>query len=460
MRYLLTYILVLFALSACVDDEVGSFVPSQIIATSNAPDGSFSLGSVLAGNGTSTKTMMLYNRGEKAVEFDSLVLRRAQYFRINVDGMPANVGADQRFIDPAFLHIQKGDSMYVLVDGIFPLHVGTGVRTYRDTIDIYGDGLSRHIALSATVIPVQQVRDLVITEDVTWGGDEPARQVFGQLTIAKGATLNITDSMTLYMHSGSGIVVDGTLNMSGQSYQQPVTLCGDRLDSLFVNLAYRDMPSQWGGIVNRGSIVASNARVLGMTDGVRIQENSILDCTACVISNSDSLLINARQANVSLTNCLVTNGAMGLFRAEDSNVNLTYCTFANYCYWYATTQPDVELVITKEKNKGTKEQNKGLPEAILTNTLIYGRWVNPSIQINDDVKFTPEVGEKWNVRMDSCRYDINPSYVLDDRKNYLLDAHVGDSSVCRKSALPLQVVNLDLEGKTRDPQHPTIGCYE
>lgn len=454
MQKLLTFILLLLTFAACVDDEVGGFVPSQITATTNAKDGSFCLGRVLAGNGTSTKTLMLYNKSDKAVEFDSLVLRRARYFRINVDGngVPAGNGNGQHFTNPAFLHIQKGDSMYILVDGIFPLHEGNKPRTYRDTIDIYGAGLTRQIALSATVIPVRQLRDSVITTDVTWGGEEAARHVFGQLTIAKGATLNITDSMTLYMHLGSGIVVDGALCINGHSYQQPVTLCGDRLDSLFVNLAYRDMPSQWGGIVNNGSIVACNARILGMTDGVRTTENTTIDCTSCVLSNSDSILVNAHQATVSLTNCLLTNGAMGLFRAEDSNVNLTYCTFANYCYWYATIRPDVEHVVTK--------QNNVLTQAILTNTLIYGRWVNPSIQINDEVRYSLELGERLNVKMDSCRYDINPSYILDDRKNYLLDAHVADTSVCRKSALPIKDITTDLEGKPRDTLNPTIGCYE
>lgn len=459
MQKLLIYIVAIVCLSACVDDEVGTFVPSQITATSNAKDGSFSLGRVLAGNGTSTKTLMLYNKGDKAVEFDSLVLRRAKYFRINVDGMgdaAYNVtGAGQHYTDPAFLHIQKGDSMYILVDGIFPLHEGNNPLVYRDTIDIYSAGLTRQIALSATALPVQQLRDSVITTDVIWSGAEAARQVFGQLTIAKGATLSIIDSMTVYMHLGSGIVVDGTLNINGHSYSQPVTLCGDRLDSLFVNLAYRDMPSQWGGIVNRGSIVADNARVLGMTDGVRTAENSTLDCTACVLSNSDSILFNARKANVSLTNCLLSNGAMGLFRAEDSNVNLTYCTFANYCYWYATTRPDVELVITPQNNQAATPV-----AACILNTLIYGRWVNPSIQINEEVKFSPEIGERFNIRMDSCRYDINPSYVLDDRKNYFLDAHVADSSVCLKSALPVPGILFDLEGTPRDPHHPTIGCFE
>jgi hypothetical protein len=49
----------------------------------------------------------------------------------------------------------------------------------------------------------------------------------------------------------------------------------------------------------------------------------------------------------------------------------------------------------------------------------------------------------------------DPQFVDPEKQDY----HVRATSPAARSGVPLQCVPADIDGKRRDPEHPTRGCY-
>lgn len=517
---ILSAILLLCVSAACSDDVLTDIAaqPSYELNDSSRND-TYNLGVLLTGHTTATQKLMLYNRNDGEIVLDAIKLRGgdSSIFRINVDGM-----AGTSFTNPDYLHIARGDSLFVLVEASF-----AGQQTERDVeredwLDIQCNGSLQSIRLAVTTRDIEELRNDTLQADTLWQQGGLDKLIYGPLCIPEGVTLSIGPGVTLYLHDHASIEVYGRLIIEG-TIEHPVTLLGDRTDKIFDNLYYRDMSAQWDGINYHPGSTGNRltyAEIKGMTTGITLRQDS---CNTSVIAdkpqgafvpddpkrylygpdfmaddgqqliirhstimNCDSSLISAHNANLIVENTLLMNSAGALLELAGGAYDVTHCTLANYNYWAAFSRCDVVLrnfdFETEEDSNEILRRPRPLLRCNFTNTLIYGNsGKDPNIDVGGYTRFVDDYGTPLDsiyfYRFDHCLlqsatgYDDedcisilwteDPLYQLIDRPNYICDPHLQPESPCIGRGEPRTTERLpfDRDGKPRVAT-PAIGCYE
>lgn len=523
VKHLLSFFFVLLLLGtvvACSDDILtdAAAQPSYELNDSTSPD-TYHLGVLLTGHTTATQKLMLYNRNKGEIVLDGISLRGgdSSIFRINVDGM-----AGTSFLNTDYLHIARGDSLFVLVEATFAGRQDERDVEREDWLDIRCNGLTRSIRLAVTTRDVEELHADTLRADTVWQTGGLDKLIYGALCIPQGVTLSIDPGVTLYLHDHASIEVYGCLKIQG-TQQQPVTLLGDRTDKIFDNLYYRDMSAQWGGInYYPGSVgnLLQYADVRGMTTGIVLTQDSCdtsfladrptepapeadpkryaygpdflsdpaqqLIIRHSSIRNSNYSLIAAHNSNMIIENSLLMNSSGAILELAGGAYDVTHCTLANYNYWAAFSQCDVVMRNYDIQSEPDAADELRLPRPLyrcnFTNTLIYGRsGFDPNIDANGFTCFVDDYGTLldsiYNYRFDHCLlqsssgYDDDdclsilwtddPLYQLVDMPNYVCDPHLQPESPCigRGEGRTVARLPFDLDGKAR-PSTPAIGCYE
>ena len=189
---------------------------------------------------SATKQVLLYNPNKEAVLIDRVWMNNGQWFKVNVDG-EANLSQLTQ------LQINGGDSIFIFV------HVGIDEQHQAQTVWVT-DSLHFHLANGSTATLAMEAYGQDITRirtqnrrsdytDYHFLNDKPyliydTMVVRGALTIDKGARL--------YMHKGAGLYALGDVTAKGE-LNEPIILCGDRLDNLFDSVPYRYAAGAWNG---------------------------------------------------------------------------------------------------------------------------------------------------------------------------------------------------------------------
>lgn len=514
LRSIIAFIIAtcLTALVGCTDDILTD-ASSQPVFDLGDSD-CFDMGVLLTGHTTATQKLMLYNRNAGEIALESLRLRGADssIFRINVDGM---AGTD--FMNPDFLHIAKGDSLYILVEATYKGQQQERDVEREDWLDIRCNGRQQSIRLKVTTRDVEELRADTIRQDTLWQQGGIDKLIYDHLVIAPGATLTVGPGVTMYMHDHATLQVYGTLRIEG-TLDQPVQLMGDRTDKIFDNLYYRDMSAQWGGIQfypgSQGNLL-QYAEVKGMTSGIELRQDSTatgfladhgdgqfypedpkryaygpdflsdaeqqLIIRNSLIMNSDSSLITAINANMIIENSCLMNSAGALLELAGGAYDITHCTLANYNFWAAFSRCDVVLRNYEETADGSRLP-RPLYRCNFTNSIIYGQNSrDPNVDANGYTQFVDEGGQLtdsiYYYRFDHCLlhstsgYDDedclsilwseDPLYQRVDMPNYTVDTHLQPESPCVGHGHPRAAVHLpaDRDGQPRAAQ-PALGCYE
>ncbi len=473
--FLLSFLVLVLALCSCHDEVLtgGDAQPSFELAEKDCYD----FGTLLTGSVSSTRKLIVHNANSGVLELQSIILRGGieSAFRINVDGMSGT-----SFSRSELLRMDRGDSLFVLMEVAAPVEQTEHEQLLQDYLDISCNGRTTSILLKATAMNVEQLHDSILTQNLRWDSSCHDKQIFGTLTIPQGVTLTIADSTRLFMHDKSRIDVYGSLVIEGSDLQ-PVTLIGDRTDKMFDNLYYRDMGGQWGGMYfHPGSTGNKLERVLmkGMSDGIRLHQDELIVRNATLM-NADSALIYAVNSQMTVENSLLMNSGGPLLELRGGNYDVTHCTLANYAFWTTIRGADLLLANYAEENKAI--EHCPLYHCQLTNTLIYGRsGKDPNVDLRYRSFTSPEgmvADSIFTYRFDHCLlhatggtddddfiatlWTEDPLYVLIDMPNYLCDPHLQPESPARSKGTPstLQYLPLDLDGKPRNAI-PSIGCYE
>lgn len=421
------------------------------------------MGQLLAGNSSPTYQLKLYNRNSKEIQLSSIVLRNAETsgFRMNVDGMNGS-----SFTQPDFLRIASGDSLFVFVEATFPQN-GNGVEQHKDYIDVLCNGRTSSVVLTAESKDVRKLTAYTITANETWSKAEEV-QIFDSLVIAKGVTLTLADSVTLYLHDKANIVVYGSLQSKG-TLERPVTIRGDRTDNMFENLPYDNLPAQWGNLYLCKDSKGNNFEhtfIRGMAEGISV-EGTDASFNCCHIKNANGNLVSARKATMSFTNCELSNASGSLLEIVGGSYEIEHCTLANYHFAAVINQEALRISNNDTINKVAVPLHK----CNITNTIVWGRKFVPDIAL-EYVK--PAEGDSiFSYHFDHCllraegtddnefvstKWNEDPLFLNIDDKNYTYDFHLQKESPCLNAGI-LRGVLTDIEGKTRNAS-PTIGCYE
>lgn len=439
---------------SCHDDVLsGAGAQPKVVLNG---EGCYDFETVLSGCTSATKRLIIYNENPGVLELQSIVLRggKESAFRVNVDGM-----AGTTFDRPELLHIDRGDSLFVLMEVSAPLPQQERTVALEDYLDIACNGRTTSILLRAEAVKVETLQDYTLTGDERWDATGLDKRIVGQLTIPEGRTLTVNDSLRLYMHAGASIEVYGTLVLQG-SRQGAVRLLGDRQDKMFDNLYYHDMVGQWGGIHLHPSskdCLFEYVDMKGMTTGI-VADTTALTLRNAIVKNSNASLIVGHDAQLTLENSCLMNSGEPLVALHGGTQEIVHCTLANYQFWAA--YPEHDLLLHNCRCQ-------------LVNTLIYGNSQGPDIGLDYDETYAEGeapyhfdhclLNAKGEDDLDfvSVIWGEDPLFVRVDMPNYVCDPHLQAESPARGkgTAATLSRLPSDLDGKPRG-EHPSIGCYE
>lgn len=467
--------------AACDDDHFATSASDQPTLSTDT----LSMGTLLCGNSSATHLVKLYNHCDGDLRLSSISLRNGNEsgFRMNVDGMNGT-----RFDNSDLLRIAQGDSLFIFVEGTFPMGenpVNLPRVEHKDYIDIVCNQRTKTIILTATSQNVEQLTKVVIDQDSCWSTSELDKQIMDSLIIEQGVTLTIDSGVTIYLHNKAGIRVAGTLICRG-TLQDPVIIRGDRTDNLFSDLPYDNLPAQWGSMLIENTAKGCSfvhTDIHGLVDGIVLDSTDVL-FESCRLRNSDGNLLTCRMTELRLRNCELSQAAGALLDIRGGKDSIIHCTLANYNF----NRKIYSAAVCLSNQDPAQKRYTPLEECYFLNTIVFGRgyyeldpkefWpdVNLYYQAPTSTDKAQNADSVFCYTFDHCLlrvkgsdnndfiqtiWNVDPAYVRLDDDNCAFDFHLQSTSPAigygnGKGSL---LCPKDLDGKVR-PDIPTIGCYE
>lgn len=438
---------------------------------------------VFATVGTATKRLKVYNKNSDALHITSIELMNAENtgFRMNVDGISGNKVSN--------VDILGKDSMYIFVEvTVNPLDKNKPMLV-DDSIRFQFNGVTQYMRLEAIGQNVVLWRNKIINADTTIVAEKPFL-IYDGLTIAKGATLNISKNVQLFFHSGAKVLINGQIKAVG-TISEPVVFRGDRLDNLYQsgNVPFDRVPGQWEGIevaADSYDNVFENVRIRNGVYGVLFQDSDPTKEKATflntVIQNASKEVLWAVNCKITAMNTLFANSGGYTVRLLGGDYNFLHCTIANYmdANWGLLPRRSAMLLSNTGENVAGRTVTYPLLNANFTNTIVAGR-SNAELELKqaDAIAFKHLFKNCLIKRKGTddesfvnTVWDVDPVF----RFIYSYEAAAGDTSLyyfydfrlsenspaihkgSRQAAVDLP---LDLVGASRrSDEGPDIGCFE
>ena len=287
---------------------------------------------VIAGVGTSTKYLMIYNRNSDGVSITNVTFEGGvnNGFRVNVDGVYINNGFS------GTIDCRKKDSLRVFVE-LTPTQTNSDepVPMSSNLIFTLANGISQKVTLTASVQDVTVMRGVHIQKDTTLSARRPYL-IYDSLTVEQGATLTLAAGTRYYFHSNAGLRVDGCLQAQG-TLQEPVVLRGDRTDLMFVNQPYDRISNQWQGIhftKNSYGNHLNNCDIHSGHDGIVCDSSDVtrekLRLENSIVHNMAGDCLRAFASKIFVGNSQITNAASHCVSIYGGDADFIHCTVANF----------------------------------------------------------------------------------------------------------------------------------
>jgi hypothetical protein len=331
----------------------------------------------------------VYNPHSKSLLISSVYLEKGadSGFKINVDGK-----AGTSFND---VEIRGNDSLYVFVDAKPAKNNSNRPEYLTDYVVFVTNGVRQQVLLEASSQDAVIWKGFTITSDYTILSNQKPFVIYDSLVINEGATLQIKEGTTLYMHGNAEIIVKGTLKAKG-TLEQPVVIRGDRFD-YFVNISYNLVPGQWGGIrFESGSYnnELEHVRIrngkYGMDFKLSNTGQSKMKMKNVVMTNFKGILIHALNCTIEAENCEFTNAQKALLHLTGGIYNFTHCTIANYYLsstelgWGNSDNETVRLMGSYWNEETKETAYYPVWQANFYNTIIWGRGKGSEIAFDPD----------------------------------------------------------------------------
>ena len=405
--------------SACIDDGFTTS-PNDVLAFSSD---TVNLDTIFTNEGTSTRTLKVYNRSDKSLRIASIALGKggSSGFIVNVDGLSGTSFTDTE--------IRGNDSLFVFVIANVPETGQNGVVELRDSLVFVTNGVTQHVKLLACTQDAKRMRGVTINSDTLLTAEKPFI-VYDSLVVAPTARLTIEPGAMLHFHNGATLEVYGQLVAEGTPDAR-VTLRGDRLDRMFDNLPYDTLAGQWGGIrFHEGSFDnrITHAMVRGMTWGIKCDSTDLSRTTLTIhnsiIHNSTANLVEIACNRVRITNSELSDAGYSVLAVERGIVDVTHCTIVNY-YFYDMIKgaivhtPACEDLIERNvyftlNNCLIAGNASPLAEGDFTGSNVYlNSCMIAGVEGSDDANF---IHTQWGGE---------PMFWLIERENYLYDYRLG-----------------------------------
>ncbi len=407
--------------TACIDDDFTTS-PSDILYFSTD---TINFDTIFTDEGTSTRTLKVYNRSDKSLRISSIQLAKgaASGFVVNVDGLSGTTFDNTE--------IRGNDSLFIyIIANVAPTGQISPVEC-NDSLVFMTNGIRQDVKLLAQTQDAKRMRGVVVNSDSLITADKPII-IYDSLVVAPNVTLTIEPGAMLYFHNNATLDVYGKLCAQGTS-EAIITMRGDRLDRLFDNLPYNNLAGQWGGVRFREESynnTLTHVMLRGTTWGILCDSSDIATPTLTIhnsiIHNSTDRLLTVKCNNISITNSELSDAGTSVVSVEKGVVNLTHCTIVNYYFYDLITGATIEVPPVAEIIESGMQLSfnncliagnaSPLSEGDFTNSEVYfNSCLIAGVEGTDDMNF---INTQWGG---------DPMFWLIDRENYLYDYRIGSA---------------------------------
>lgn len=384
--------------------------------------------------GTTTRYLMVYNRGQQTLHLSSVTLEggRASRFRLNVDG-DTNMEARD-------LQVLPGDSMFVFVRANINPNSSTEPFLIEDAILFRSDDAVRRLPLTAYgrnavyhvptdtlhTVSGEYLQDMYgkpyaysVIDCEHWRHDLP-HVILGYAVVDSRQTLHLQAGDELYFCDNAVLWVfdSATLDVRG-SAERPVVFTSVRHDGW-----YDYLPGQWGHIwLYSGSKNShiEHALIENAFSGIVVDscanENPTLTINNVQIRNHSLAGMMLQTAWVEGENLLVTNcGTATVAMQYGGKYRFERCTFADYWRYESRKYPSVFVTNTRDY--------EGIHyvwpmDALLKDCIIYGSRTQGELLVElDDAVSARAVLDHCLVR--GGEWDEDPLFEDVEEGNYRL----------------------------------------
>ena len=334
-----------------------------------------------------TYAVKIYNDENKDISIPKIYLEsgNSSLYRINVDGK-----AGTEFTN---VPLRKKDSLYIFVE-IAPI-ANAPEAIAEEKIQIESPVANQHVTLLSVVQDVEfyistENSPKILTDNTSWNNTK-AKIIYGDLKLADGKSLTISEGTKVYFHKNANLKIGKNAQLiANGDLGKEVIFRGDRNDA-----RYDTLPLNWGGIqLEQGAIAnLKYAKIFGGTTGLELNHASATLKNTIVHTFQDFgiLGINAtvQAENLVVNNCGQAN--LGIFKG--GNYTFLHATFANY--WNLnSTLPSFGIYATNEYNNGTSTE-QGALTLNLQNSIVY-------TERNNAIQFKPTSGQTFNYFIENC----------------------------------------------------------
>ena len=421
---------------------------------------------VFSSVGSVTRYFRVINPYSKSVEIGSINLMGgpSSQFRINVNGDPVTEATDV-FIPPK-------DSIWIFVEVTVDPTAASTPYVIEDSITFTTNGEMQQVNLVAWGQVANFYYSKSIDSDTTWIDDLP-HVIYGALQVDSGATLTITEGCRVFVHGGSGIIVDGTLKIKGTK-DSMVTFQDDRLES-----EISDKPGMWDGIYFLRSSTANEVEyclIKNCNNGLAVGFSKApysggppditgipdLDIKNTIIYNAISSGIVGLASVITVENTLVFNTGGYCFQAVfGGGYAIDHCTFVNYGSLFLDHKTPVIGLANNFVDPNNMVFANNLDTVLITNSILYGNIANDEEVLLSDVGSGVKFGVNFLTNLVRTKRSLGASNLLNMNPEFVAtndsDFRLTSTSPAINAAMPGAII--DLAGNPRDAM-PDIGAFE
>jgi hypothetical protein len=352
--------------------------------------------------GSATRQFMVYNTNREALVITDIRLEggTASNFRINVDGR-----SGQSFSN---IHLPANDSLYVFVEVTVDPAGQDQPLIIEDRLAFTVNAVTQTLLLTACGQDVRLFRGgFNVERDTLWTAGRPYL-IYDSLVVDSGATLTIARGATFYMHDKARWVIKGTLKAAG-TLEEPITLRGDRLDKLLVNIPYDRIANQWDGLYfEAGSFENEMDHVVirNGNSGLRFAEPSTpgelkLRITNSQVTNMQQSALTAANGRIEAANTEFSNATGNVLSLSGGDYSFVHCTVANY-YVIRPGRSGLPALSLKNYIDDPDGRREAPLDAVFDNCLIDGSFSEGTAPLRGELSVDASGGGSLHYRFNHC----------------------------------------------------------